>query len=79
MTVSNVLNGKNKENWPSTARRAAKIREIAEKMNYRPNAAAKAVVTGALRRHRSPQQLAKRQRITFPFDAASHSRRVDYT
>jgi DNA-binding LacI/PurR family transcriptional regulator len=26
--------------------RAARIREIAEKLNYRPNAAAKAVVTG---------------------------------
>lgn len=46
MTVSNVLNGKNKETWPSTAERAARIREIAEKLNYRPNAAAKAVVTG---------------------------------
>jgi LacI family transcriptional regulator len=46
MTVSNVLNGKNKETWPSTAQRAARIREIAEKLNYRPNAAAKAVVTG---------------------------------
>jgi LacI family transcriptional regulator len=46
MTVSNVLNGRTKETWPSTAARAAKIREIAAQMNYRPNSAAKAVVTG---------------------------------
>ncbi len=46
MTVSNVLNGKNKETWSSTAERAERIREIARELNYRPNAAAKAVVTG---------------------------------
>lgn len=46
MTVSNVLNGRNKETWHSTAQRAERIREIAREFNYRPNAAAKAVVTG---------------------------------
>lgn len=46
VTVSNVLNGRNKEMWPSTARRADMIREIARELNYRPNAAAKAVRTG---------------------------------
>jgi LacI family transcriptional regulator len=46
MTVSNVLNGRNKETWSSTAERAERIREIARELNYRPNAAAKAVVTG---------------------------------
>lgn len=46
MTVSNILNGRNKENWPSTVRRAQRIRELAQQMNYRPNAAAKAIATG---------------------------------
>ncbi len=46
MTVSNVLNNRNKENWPSTASRAQEIRALAEQMGYRPNLAAKAVVTG---------------------------------
>lgn len=45
-TVSNILNGRNKENWPSTAKRAAKVRAIAERLNYRPNSAAKAIASG---------------------------------
>lgn len=42
-TVSRVLNGKGKVAWPSALRRAKEIRQIAERMNYRPNAAARAV------------------------------------
>src|SRR4051812_31004611 len=45
-TVSNVLNGKNKEIWGKTAQRAQHIREVAERLGYQPNAAAKAVATG---------------------------------
>ncbi len=41
-TVSRVLNGQRKETWPSMAKRAEHIRQIAEKLNYRPNAAARA-------------------------------------
>ena len=48
-TVSNVLNGKNKENWDSTARRATKIREVAERVGYQPNVMARAVATGKSR------------------------------
>jgi LacI family transcriptional regulator len=46
MTVSNVLNGKNKENRPSSAKRASEIRTIAARLGYRPNAAARAVASG---------------------------------
>jgi DNA-binding LacI/PurR family transcriptional regulator len=58
-TVSRVLNGKGKGTWPSAMRRAREIREIAEKLNYRPNAAARAIrssrtrVVGALVRNNS--------------------------
>lgn len=45
-TVSNVLNGRNKEIWGKTAERAQHIREVAERLGYQPNAAAKAVATG---------------------------------
>jgi DNA-binding LacI/PurR family transcriptional regulator len=45
-TVSNVLRGRNKENWACTAERAERIRAIAERLNYRPNAAAVATATG---------------------------------
>ncbi|BCM88619.1 HTH-type transcriptional repressor CytR [Abditibacteriota bacterium] len=48
-TVSNVLNGKNKETWGSTARRAAKIREVAQRVGYQPNVMARAVATGKSR------------------------------
>ena len=56
-TVSRVLNGKGKGTWPSAMRRAREIREIAERLNYRPNAAARAIrssktrVIGALVRN----------------------------
>ena len=46
VTVSRVLNGKTKETWPSTARRAGRIRRIARRLGYRPNAAARATVSG---------------------------------
>ncbi|MBN2711707.1 MAG: LacI family DNA-binding transcriptional regulator [Planctomycetes bacterium] len=42
-TVSRILNGKNKENWPSTADRAERVRKIAKELGYRPNAAARAM------------------------------------
>lgn len=45
-TVANALNRTNKENWGSTARRAARIREVAARMGYLPNVAAKAVRSG---------------------------------
>jgi LacI family transcriptional regulator len=45
-TVSNVLRGRNKENWACTAERAERIRGIAARLNYRPNAAAVATATG---------------------------------
>ena len=45
-TVSNVLRGRNKENWACTVERAERIRGIAERLNYRPNAAAVATATG---------------------------------
>src|SRR4028119_2265713 len=45
-TVSNVLRGRNKEKWACTAERAERIRGIAERLNYRPNAAAVAPATG---------------------------------
>lgn len=43
-TVSRVLNGKAGE-WPSAVRRAERIREIAEKLNYAPNKAAQIMRT----------------------------------
>jgi DNA-binding LacI/PurR family transcriptional regulator len=41
-TVSNVLNGRNQEQWSSTRERAERIRAIASELGYRPNAAARA-------------------------------------
>ncbi|PTY06491.1 hypothetical protein DB346_00980 [Verrucomicrobia bacterium LW23] len=46
VTVSNILNGKNKELWPSTLLRAEKVREIAARLGYRTHGAAKAIATG---------------------------------
>lgn len=43
-TVSQVLNGKYKETWPAMAERSKKIREIADRLNYRPNSAARAML-----------------------------------
>lgn len=40
-TVSRILNGDNKEVWPSSIRRADKVRAIAKKMNFRPSATAR--------------------------------------
>ncbi|MBN1675007.1 MAG: LacI family DNA-binding transcriptional regulator [Kiritimatiellae bacterium] len=45
-TVSNVLNGRSKENYPKVAKRAKRIRALAEKMGYRPNSAAKVMRSG---------------------------------
>jgi LacI family transcriptional regulator len=45
-TVSNILNGKNKENRPTAIAQARRIRELAEEMGYRPNASARAVSQG---------------------------------
>jgi len=42
-TVSRALNGKNKGAWASTARRSSEIHRIAQELNYRPSAAARAV------------------------------------
>jgi len=42
-TVSRVLNGKGKMKWASAIRRADEIKKIAERLNYRPNAAARAI------------------------------------
>ena len=56
-TVSRVLNGKAKATWPSAKRRFDAIQQIADSMNYRPNAAARAIrnsktrVIGALVRN----------------------------
>ncbi|MEM1210730.1 MAG: LacI family DNA-binding transcriptional regulator [Planctomycetota bacterium] len=46
VTVSNILNGRNKEVWPSAIERAERVRAIARRMGYTPNAAAKAMSTG---------------------------------
>lgn len=48
-TVSRVLNGKGKEKWPSAMKRAKEIRAIAERLNYRPSAAARAIRTARTR------------------------------
>lgn len=42
-TVARVLNGKTKEVWPSTIKRAENIRKLARKYGYRTNAAAAAI------------------------------------
>ena len=44
-TVSRILNGENKENWPSSIRRAQQIRDIANRLNFRPNAMARTMRT----------------------------------
>jgi DNA-binding LacI/PurR family transcriptional regulator len=45
-TVSRVLNGRNKENRAAIAARARRIRDIALDMGYRPNVAARSMLTG---------------------------------
>jgi LacI family transcriptional regulator len=45
-TVSRVLNGKNKEIWPSAVRRGEEIRRIAKKAGFRPNSAARIMQRG---------------------------------
>jgi LacI family transcriptional regulator len=45
-TVSRVLAGKVKEQSPRIAARAARVREVAERLNYRPNEVARAVRSG---------------------------------
>lgn len=46
VTVSNVLNRRNKEVRPSAIKRAERIRKIAAEMGYRPNAASRAMRSG---------------------------------
>ncbi len=46
MTVSNVLNGRYSATRSDAARRARKIRRIADQLGYRPNAAARATRSG---------------------------------
>ncbi|MEX0654618.1 MAG: LacI family DNA-binding transcriptional regulator [Phycisphaeraceae bacterium] len=45
-TVSRVLNGGFKGTYPKVVRRAERIRQVAEELGYRPNAAAQAVCSG---------------------------------
>lgn len=45
-TVSRILNGKNKENRPTMIQRAALIRDLAAELGYRPNAAARSILSG---------------------------------
>lgn len=45
-TVSNVLRGRTRGVWTSSASRAEHIKAIAERLGYRPNSAARAVVSG---------------------------------
>ena len=45
-TVSRVLNGESDYNRPFYAERAARIKDIADKLNYQPNLAARAISTG---------------------------------
>lgn len=42
-TVSNVLNNRTLQSWPSTRARAAHVRQIADRLGYRPNGAARAM------------------------------------
>ena len=46
MTVSRILRGQNQPVYRKARERARRVLEIAERLNYRPNAAAKAVVSG---------------------------------
>ncbi len=48
-TVSRVLNGQLKGNYPKVAAKASRILEIAQRMQYRPNAAARAMQSRATR------------------------------
>ena len=48
-TVARVLSGTNKENRPSSIKRAQAIRELARELNYRPNAAARAMTSRSTR------------------------------
>lgn len=45
-TVMRVLRGQNKEVWPSTARRASQIRDIAQRLGYLPDSSARAMRSG---------------------------------
>ena len=45
-TVSRVLNGESEYNRPFYAERATRIKAIADKLNYQPNLAARAISTG---------------------------------
>lgn len=45
-TVSRILNGKNKENRPTIAERAKRVRAVAAELGYRPNAAARSIGAG---------------------------------
>jgi LacI family transcriptional regulator len=44
-TVSRILAGERKARWPGMVKRVKEVQEIAERMNYRPNAAARAMRT----------------------------------
>jgi len=68
VTVSNVLEGRTRGLYGPSAQRAKRIREIADRLGYRPNSAARATVCGrfdalgllmSTRRHRSflPREL----------------------
>src|ERR1017187_5709734 len=46
MTVSRILRGRNVPVYRKAKERARQVLGIAERLNYRPNAAAKAVVSG---------------------------------
>ncbi len=46
MTVARVLRGETRGAFPAAAERARKIRRIADRLNYKPNSAARATVTG---------------------------------
>ncbi len=45
-TVANVLQGRTRGKWNSTALRAERIRRMAQDLGYRPNSAARATATG---------------------------------
>lgn len=45
-TVTRVMRGDIKERWPSAASRAARIRQIARELGYRPNSSASAIRNG---------------------------------
>lgn len=49
MTVTRILSGGNKENRPSSIARGRNVREIAARLGYRPNTAARAVSSGRFR------------------------------